>query len=72
MEECDTRENSAFGMVREEKVLNELHVGNVSCTMLVLLHAVSHSRPFVTFGCTAGDVGRGGGVGLGGESSGSA
>ena len=72
MEERDTRENGAFGMVREEKVLDELHVGDVSCTALVLLLTVSCSRPFVTFSCTAGDVGRGGGAGLGGESSRSA
>ena len=72
MEERDTGEDGAFGMVREEKVLDELHVGDVSRMALVLLHAVSCSRPFATFGCVAGDVGRGGGAGLGGESSGSA
>ena len=72
MEERDTGEKGAFGTVGEEKALDELRVGDMSRTVLVLLRAVSRSRPFATFGCAAGDVGRGGGAGLGGESSESA
>ena len=48
MEERDTGEKGAFGMVGEEKALDELRVGDVSRTVLVLLRAVSRSRPFAT------------------------